>query len=776
MRRWWPVFLCAALSCHDKQLPPTQPVPTTYFGAQTMDTTFVVADHFLASIEMQISGEPFAQLLGRNLTGFNRFSKTTDQYTDPATGATITDVLGYASAIESYEYSKQPMNNTSFESGAGLSLQFGPVLNPMGVTGDPAYQLLVDRLELFADEAHASGAPGKNFVVSPAPVANPLNVYGWPGIWPVVAEFQQFKPDIEPVSGATRGCTFTGGYAATAMGAQVVGDYECGYTSLNLLDREAQVVKVLEPAALGYAAWKQGLWVINYWQTLHDLAGNGIVQVADADLPQVGQPGNTVVGQYPDPADPTGMRLINGMPGVYLGDTTIEGFQGLVMLDELNNKAALLLGQLLSTDGQSLGGFATTKDAIAYDYTSALRFWPQEIAVTEDTASAPPPPQGNSWKYFPKPTAFTVKTGASRLRDLTALAGGYGELFALTDFGNTDVGGLVTSRATFDGDPMPADNGQPDGEETPHDRALAVMKVALVDVDRIHFDAQNRVLVDSSQVAGGQVTRGTHVSTYDTAYAIVGLRTALRALSSTLTLYSNDTPDTHALPTALDGAPLGGAPAALGDRVVQLITAEADFLADKLVDGSGHVAAGYDLSAQAADTAASTLADEAAAIRGLLDAYLATSVTRYRDAAMKIYADLDARFWMSDVRAFRTTAGDDVGVWTPHVYGALTGALRQYWKLVARRPGQEQVAAELLARWKRTFKLVVNGWDDANGDDTVQYPDECLGAGLQMGERALTGELSHPNDGPDRDLDCVKEISAAKLPSALAAKIVLQKK
>jgi len=61
---------------------------------------------------MQISGEPFAQLLGRNLAGYDRFNKTTDLYIDPATGQSIVDPLSYSMAIESYEYSKQPMNNT----------------------------------------------------------------------------------------------------------------------------------------------------------------------------------------------------------------------------------------------------------------------------------------------------------------------------------------------------------------------------------------------------------------------------------------------------------------------------------------------------------------------------------------------------------------------------------------------------------------------------------------------------------------------------------------
>jgi hypothetical protein len=72
---------------------------------------------------------------------------------------------------------------------------------------------------------------------------------------------------------------------------------------------------------------------------------------------------------------------------------------------------------------------------------------------------------------------------------------------------------------------------------------------------------------------------------------------------------------------------------------------------------------------------------------------------------------------------------------------------------------------------QRENKLVANGWDDANGDNKVQYPQECTGAGLQMGERTLTGELSHPEDNGDRDHDCVLEISVVKLPAALAGSV-----
>src|SRR6185503_13102812 len=100
-----------------------------------------------------ISGEPFAEAMGRDLGGYSRNYAcqesvcSSDGYVDPTLesdgGAPIerVDVAGFASGIESYEYSKQPMNNVAFESGAGTSLVFGPVLNPTGATGTNALAL-----------------------------------------------------------------------------------------------------------------------------------------------------------------------------------------------------------------------------------------------------------------------------------------------------------------------------------------------------------------------------------------------------------------------------------------------------------------------------------------------------------------------------------------------------------------------------------------------------------------------------------------------------------
>jgi hypothetical protein len=118
--------------------------------------------------------------------------------------------------------------------------------------------------------------------------------------------------------------------------------------------------------------------------------------------------------------------------------------------------------------------------------------------------------------------------------------------------------------------------------------------------------------------------------------------------------------------------------------------------------------------------------------------------------------------------------------------------LRDTYELIALLPGHGAMARIIEERIGRLNTLVLNGWDDRDGDRRVEWPSECarlgrgasgqpLGlGGLQMAERALTGEsgsLAGPPDagspslGDDRDHDCVPEIAAVGLPSALASAI-----
>jgi hypothetical protein len=343
----------------------------------------------------------------------------------------------------------------------------------------------------------------------------------------------------------------------------------------------------------------------------------------------------------------------------------------------------------------------------------------------------------------------------------------------------------------FDGDPFPVQNQAPDGSPTLHDRALAMIRVAVVDMDRFHVDAASGLPVDDAKLASGKLSPGTTLSSDVAAYALLALRTARRALDAQLTLYANTSPDTQGIPSPLDGfSKLDGVTFAA--RLDALITTLANVFYDRLTTDAGVAYAGWNVTGGKATDGGTSLDAHSAAVRGLLVAYLATGQTKFRDRAALVLARLDATFYDAGARIYRPTAGDRslTVTFTPRRFGLLQGALRDSYELIATRPGQGALAAKLLDRVGRLDKLVLNGWDDRNENQVVDWPDECAQVGtgpdgqrmgkgaLQMAERTLSGETGSlapftPDAGDrvittDREHDCVPEISAAKLPAALA--------
>lgn len=718
-----------------------------------------------AAIDMQHNGEPLAEVMGRDLTGYDRSARQPDRYTDPGTKAVTTDLVGYSSAVESYEYSKVMMNFLAFESGAGLSLQAGPLVNPMAVTGLGALQRLRDRVQSLALASHAGVDEKGPWVSVPPPPDNPLNRLGFPGLFPVLAEFARIDSTIAPSGNVRRGCSLSAGYGAMAGSAVAVGDYECGYHSLHINRDLAD--KRLTPVTLGAATWKQALWVINYLQLFHDTTGAPFTAVADLDVPLVGKPGNVVRATDGNP--PT-----QGQPGTYLGASDLEGFQALLMLEQIDNKAAYLLSSLLS-DGSKLTAMSASA-ALSYDWNAPVRFVPAEIAVQEA-----PGVDGAD----PSPMTLRIQKQISALDGWTALLGGYAEVFALTDAKNAEIGNSQTVRSVFDGDPFAKDNGLADGEATLHDRALAVLKLALVNLDRLHVDPSTSALCDAAAIGPtGAVTQTRHVTTVEIAHAISALRTAYRALTSQLTLYSDSTPDSAATTTALDGTSLAGIPGGvtLAARMQQLIVAQANFLSTSLLDAAGLAVNGRDLQTALSDPEPTRLEAQSAAIRGLLEAYLATGQVSFRDRAQAAYQVLEQRFYLPDLRIYRTSIDSaDAFVYTPTNFAALQTALARMYVLVAARPGMDSLRMTIEARLARLNKLVLNGWDDINDDRSISYPAECLSpptdasAGLFLAERALTGELGIDENAltVDRDRDCVIEMDDAHRPSLLGARLSL---
>jgi hypothetical protein len=740
-----------------------------------VDPTFATRDHFIASVEMQLSGEPFAEAMGRDLSGYTRNYACQDSvcspsvYADPAADPNQPpqiDLAGYSSGIESYEYSKQPMNNIAFESGAGTSLLFGPVLNPAGATGTDALAL---GQTWFQHMATGSNLPAGFF----APIDD-TNRLGWRGLWPVLQPFASWNPAINPTN--TANCSLSSDDNPGNHGALLSDDYECDYTTLNLPDRDAQVTKTIGPGSSGWTDWKEALWTLNYLQIMHHTKEGPVETVPEDQLASVGLPGNLAQGWI--------------IPGVYLGSSNIEGFQAGNFIQILDNQAAQWLLSLTTTDGSTLSGFASLADALAYGPASPLRWFPASIAVSE-TADA---------SGFARPDGYTIASPDSHLLDLAGLLGAYASAYALTDQTNSEVGGSQPVRAYFDGDPFPVQNQTPDGEATLHDRALAMMRVLVVDIDRLHVDAQSGLPVDDARLPAGQLARGTTLSADTAAYTLLALRTVRRSLDSELTLYANTTPDSAGIPTPLDGFPAVGPPGAaavaFGTRLDQLIDALAGAFYDHLSTPAGVAYGGFDVAAGMPTDAGDQLDAHSAAIRGLLVAYLATGATRFRDRAGAVLSRLESAFYDPSARVYRSTAGDRSSTtitFTPRRFGLLQGALRDSYELIATLPGNGALAALIEQRVGRLNKLVLNGWDDRDGDQMIEWPSECanLGTGpdgqpmgrggLQIGERTLSGDTGSLDDfttdggtrviTTDREHDCVPEISAAKLPSALASSV-----
>ena len=724
-----------------------------------------VAQLMFASGEMQISGEPFAEgFLGRNLDGYDRLALPTDRYSPSGKfdGDQIPDLVGYSTAVESYEYSKFHVNMVGYQTYAGPSLAWGPVLDAAGstATDEPTVR---DRLRTRIGQLlRAAGTDVGGFAVLPPPASNPYNPLGFSGLSPILVPYRAFDPAMLPEESLARGCSFDSGYGSSA-GTTHVPDFECGYASLELSVRRKQLDPTLSPAAIGYFTWKQALWAIDFSGRLHDAQNFFVTKVSPTDEAKVGAIGNTVVG-----VDDKGGAT---HAGTFLGSTPLEGMWGLTMLEEMDNAAAFLLLDASTSDGASVSGFASLNDAIAYDYGSPVRWWPTAIAVTEGD-----PVQ------WPSPKTLAIADPASRADDLAGLLIGNALFFGMTDPRNAAVGQKLGLRLTFDGDPFPKDNGLADGEATAHDRALSMLRVAFVDLDRLHTFPATSIVTDTAKPqSSGDVGHGAIASTTTLAHVAIALRQTLLSLNGAITQYGGADPspklDELGILNSIAIHPPGG-DVSFSARVREVLVAQASFVRDVVTTADGSVANAVTFDAAGTpvrDTSPTTLESQTAAIRALLEGFLTTGDATFVERARAVMRRLDADFWAPGVRFYRGVArGPDVVSVTAMRFGFLQSALREVHK-IAHVPGDPVLGRSALeARLARVNKLLLNGWDDVNANGIVDVGSECLAARLQLGEQALTGEWgADPAGAPtaDRDADCVLSIPFAKVGSLLAGQV-----
>lgn len=745
------------------------------------DVRFDTEVEMRAGIEMQTSGEPFAEFIGRTLAGYDRNARDPDEYADD--GGIRRDPTGYAAAVESYEYSRQPMNNVAFESGAGVSMVFSRSLARRASATDRALggeelqgrDALDAMRALVSESAIATRAgmrvgPGerpRGFVTIPLPEDNPLNRVGFGGLWATSLPYASFDPTIRPSNNVARGCTIEGGYGALAGQSVLVGDYECGYSSLHLPSRFGQVERSISAGATGAALWKYGLWITNYLQLFHDGENRAIARIDDSSaLASVGVEGNTVAASRED-----GTRAAGG---VFLGSSDIEGFQGALLIASTLASTEWVLARGLTRDGRALdGGLRSIDEANTLREGERPRWMPARIDVdeTEDSAAG-----------FEHVTSARIAERAPSLRAQLELVAGFATLFALVDDRNPEVGASATARAYFDGAPFDRAHAR--------DRWLTGLRWALVTLEqgfateRGVFRSDSIFAAETATTDGGLrgnagADRGS-ITVEEAALAVQVLRLARRSITGRLVLYGDATPDGRATRSVFDGEPLFEGQTAI-ERLEQRARAHAELLFERLTSEDGTVRTRWNFSDETTPTAELTsIEHELAAARGLLEAFLATGEVRFRERALRVWHRIERERWDEQLGMYRTgTSRDDRDDlrWSAMQWAHYTGAAREVFKLIGSRPGEEQLGRQVLARWTRSSKLILNGWNDANRDDRVQWPSECVNVrdgivrgGLQMAERALTGELGSEGEQPtaDRDHDCVPEIDDAALPAALA--------
>ena len=754
--------------------------------AEVVSNRAIVAPFLFAGGEMQISGEPFASgFAGRNLADYDRDWLPPNRYilnlgtvnVDP-----IIDLFGFSTAVESYEYSKYYMNMGVEETTAGISLANGPVI----ATGSGATPF--DKLQArMADILTSAGTSAEGYATVPAPVDNPSNYLGWPGLWPAFAPFSDFDPTMSPSRAVTTGCVYSGGYASLSIGTSSP-VYECDYNTTHLTNPVTQVNRVLTPATLGYAAWKEAIWAIDFAGRIHDAGGNQVNTVAPSALPLVGTLGNTVVATSPD----------GSATGTFIGSSPVEGMWGLTMLVNMDNAAEYVRSALMTSDGLSLTG-VSAEAAMRYDYSSPLVWFPTAVAVTEDDTVQPYPPVTN----------LAITDGSSSSEGLAALLLGQGMFFGMTDPRNAGVGQRIGLQATFDGDPFPSNVGTAVGQATAHDRALAVIRLAYIDLDRIHGDPTSGLIVDSATMTGSGasavVTRGSSVTTSSLAHVLIGLRQALLSVNGAITQYGAADPDPNADVNCIfqqEGLPVhpasvvgsSGVDAAGGasfsERIRAVFTTNANAFLDVLTQADGSVVNGLTITGGVVTplSTAATLQSQTSALRALIEAFLLTGDATYQVRAQAVARHLiGSAFYSAPARLYRGTEGgaDEVEM-TPELFGFLQSSLRETYKSLS-VPGDAALDRGVLEdRIERVNKLFLNGWDDLNGNsglsvDGGDYPSECLLStdagvvgGLQPAEQALTGEVGvniEMEHVRDRDNDCVPELAHAGRASVMVAKI-----
>ena len=180
------------------------------------------------------------------------------------------------------------MNMEIQETTAGVSLANGPDRR----ASCPGATSLDQPRRGSHDLSQRGGTDVGGYATLPRADEQRQNYLGFPGSWPRLRAVLGLGPidDPDDDGGADRART-RAATAASASGHDRARCTSAPTTRTHLPNRDQPGRKVLAPGVLGFAAWKEALWAIDFAGRIHDAGNNPVNTVAPADLPLVGSTG-----------------------------------------------------------------------------------------------------------------------------------------------------------------------------------------------------------------------------------------------------------------------------------------------------------------------------------------------------------------------------------------------------------------------------------------------------------------------------------------------------
>lgn len=502
----------------------------------------------------------------------------------------------YIAGIESYEYSEEAMYEVVEKSGLGLHLLNGPIVEKLAKEGGKqAAELLEQRFYELADSV---GYPKEEIF---------RNMY------PTFMEYSSGDPHyVQQVD--------TSVYAENDDKTYVP-VYQVNFKTLRW-DR-VKMSKALTPAAYGGTFLKQALWAGDFLGGFHTVDKDEELEAAAAD-------------QDKD-------------ANIRLGVSSADGFQGVILTEEIWNKLAYIRdGLFYDSKTKQL----TSGTGSQYNPANGLVYLPHEIKVTEEGEEAA------------KASKLEVSDPRSLLRDQWLMLWPASEFYGMTDQRPDNKNVNPSFRAAFDGAPFaaaPQENtdASTGNDITAHDPYSVNRDVLLQvfkNVAAMHFNNEIGAFVS---VHDGQ-KQGDYVDAFEAGYTLEALRIFQRAVDGLPVGYAS-------------GEDAQGLQTEEGKLAIDMITKQADFMIDKMITKDGLIANGFTVG-KGPDEKAATLEAQLGAVRGLTAAYLVTKDDKYREAARSLYHAVDTNMWDEKLKVYKTADGKMQ--YTPFTAGSVSAALR----------------------------------------------------------------------------------------------------